>query len=194
MKLCKVEGCSRKHRAKGYCVTHYGQLKKFGSITTLRNSLNLIMIDGNTAKVFLRNKDGAETSYALIDREDVTTVAPHIWHNEGSNGYAQSSEGLKMHRLILGLKVGDFADHINRNRLDNRKSNLRTVTKLQNAWNRSTQKNNTSGTAGVSWNNNEKKWLAHIRVDGKQIRIGSYHDKDKAIAARKEAEKKYWKF
>lgn len=55
------------------------------------------------------------------------------------------------HREVLGLSTGDglIVDHINRNRLDNRKSNLRLVTRRQNAINAGKKPSNTSGYKGV---------------------------------------------
>lgn len=51
--------------------------------------------------------------------------------------------------------------------------------------------NNTSGHKGVSWNKNSKKWQSCIRVDGKQLYLGLYQDKENAINAYIEAAKKY---
>lgn len=63
-----------------------------------------------------------------------------------------------LHRVLLGLKPGDrqIVDHINRNRFDNRRSNLRIVTSAQNAQNRSRARNNTTGFKGVR---QVRKWF-----------------------------------
>lgn len=90
-----------------------------------------------------------------------------------------------MHRQILGLKPGDkkHSDHLNHNTLDNRTANLRIASFSENMRNRVVQRNNTSGFKGVVFIKRENKWLAQIKVDGKQLRLGTrpsakqaYHD------------------
>ena len=51
---------------------------------------------------------------------------------------------------------------------------------------------NKSGVKGVSWDKHNNKWRAFIGDNGKQIRIGAYHNLADAIAARKNAEEEYW--
>jgi hypothetical protein len=94
--------------------------------------------------------------FALVDIEDID-LATHKWHI--SNVYATRRVGnqiLAMHRVILERKLSRpiqdtmLADHINGNQLDNRRSNLREVTRTQIAWNSRAQKNNTSQYTGVS--------------------------------------------
>lgn len=97
-----------------------------------------------------------------------------------------------MNREILGLKHGDKrqAEHKNRNRLDNRRLNLRVATNAQNAQNRSAAGNQgtTSRFRGVS-KHKDGKWLAQVYVDGKQNYLGLYQDEEEAgrvtAAARK---------
>ena len=61
----------------------------------------------------------------------------------------------RLHRLIINASEGDIADHISRNKLDNRKINIRLCTSSQNSMNRSKLSINTSGHTGVGWNKNE---------------------------------------
>lgn len=63
-------------------------------------------------------------------------------------------------------------DHINMNKLDNRKENLRTANKAQNSMNRETQSNNTQGFRGISFDKRRSKFRAYIKVNGKQIALG----------------------
>ena len=86
-----------------------------------------------------------------------------------------------MHHVILPLKDGLQVDHINGNRLDNRKENLRLVTKSQNMMNRGVQKNSTSGYKGV--NEHQGKWRAYILENGKQKHLGVFEDKKEAARA-----------
>lgn len=99
------------------------------------------------------------------------------------------------HRIIWTMYFGDIPtgmeiDHINGDTLDNRICNLRLVTHLENMNNRKLHKNNKSGTAGVCWNKETNKWSAFAWDNGKQNYLGSFTDKQDAIAARKAAERK----
>ena len=92
-----------------------------------------------------------------------------------------------MHREILGLGKQDkiYIDHINRNKLDNRRSNLRIATKSQNGLNR-------EESVGVSWRKERNKWRARITINGKEQFLGHFNNWEEAIQARKEANKLIW--
>lgn len=133
----------------------------------------------------------------LIDFEDFEKVSNYFWSY--TKGYAIKSENRQpMHRFILGLGSEDRykveVDHINRNRLDNRKSNLRVVTRQENMYNKSEYKNNTSGVRGVKWNKARQKWQVQINFDKKRIHLGMFTDLEEAKQARLKAEKEYFKF
>ena len=103
----------------------------------------------------------------------------------------------KAHRLAYYMYHGidpsnNDIDHEDRNGLNNKINNLRPATRLENGRNRKFQKNNTSGITGVCWHKNRKKWMATIKIYGKQKYLGSYINKEDAAQARKEAEKKYF--
>ena len=102
----------------------------------------------------------------------------------------------KAHRLAWMYVYGEWPsldiDHINRNKADNRISNLRDVSHKQNHQNRSKPSNNTSGHSGVSWHKQNSKWQARIKHNKKDIYLGYFTDREEAIAARKAAEKLYW--
>ena len=86
-----------------------------------------------------------------------------------------------------------YIDHINGNKLDNRKSNLRVCSNADNLKNRvKLPSNNTSGILGVRYRADRSKWYAEIQVNNKRIRLGSYIDKESAVRARLEAEIKYF--
>lgn len=96
-----------------------------------------------------------------------------------------------MHRLVAA-KMGfdsQMVDHINRNGLDNRRSNLRPATKKQNMENQGRRRDNTSGCTGVSWHKSTAKWEAYITHNGKRTRLGYFDSLREAIKARRTAEK-----
>ena len=101
------------------------------------------------------------------------------------------------HRLAWLYEHGEFPvkglqiDHINHDRSDNRLVNLRVVTRSENLRNAGKSKNNISGATGVCWSKGANKWLVQIMVAGVSTYLGVFTDKDKAIAAREEANIKY---
>lgn len=96
------------------------------------------------------------------------------------------------HRLIMDAPADMDVDHINRNKLDNRKDNLRVCCSHQNDYNNSLSKRNSSGVTGVSYNKQNNTWRAYINYNGKQINLGSHDTKEDAIIARLRAELEYF--
>lgn len=74
-------------------------------------------------------------------------------------------------------------DHIDMDTKNNRISNLREVTKSQNQWGKSIQKNNTSGYKGVCYNKRNQSWQAGIKINGKNKALGQYKTPEAAHAA-----------
>lgn len=126
--------------------------------------------------------------YALVDSEDLEKLSKYKWHYN-LRGYAVTNPGTRkekelilMHRLINNTPVGMQTDHINGNKLDNRKENLRTATSMQNIWNKPKQSNNTSGYKGVSKVKSSGKWEMQIRA-GKQRISRRFKTKEEAALA-----------
>jgi len=119
------------------------------------------------------------------------------WRWSYHNGYAVRTDCVNgktilMHRVILermGHKNFARSDHINRNRLDNRRCNLRPATSSQSQCNRSKQNNNTSGYTGVSWY--QGKWYAQIMVNRKHIHLKCCDDSKEAARVYNKAALKY---
>lgn len=131
-----------------------------------------------------------------FDIEDYDIIKDYYWNI--SKGYVVSETNnngkpVRMHRLIMGCidKKLDV-DHINHNTVDNRKENLRIVTRSQNQMNMSGRSNNTSGVTGVTFNKSANKWAVSIQKDRQRIHIGVFDCFDEAVKARKEAEIKYF--
>lgn len=130
-----------------------------------------------------------------FDLEDYDKIKDFCWcENVTKDGFSKlvaciNKRTTSMH-VVLGFK---FHDHVDRNQLNNRKCNLRPATPQENARNITKSKNNTSGFIGISANPNNGKWRARIRVDGKEISLGHYDNKEDAVKARLQAEAKYYK-
>lgn len=81
-----------------------------------------------------------------------------------------------LHRWIMNAPKGKVVDHINHNKLDNRRCNLRLCNRRQNMWNRKPNKNGTSKYKGVSWYKKSNKWRATISINGTKKTIGYYNN------------------
>jgi hypothetical protein len=135
----------------------------------------------------------------LIDDADLPKLDGHKPYL-GANGYAYISSHatgpLTVHSQIIGpIPPGHHIDHINGNKLDNRRENLRVVSASVNQANRKRlNKNNSSGMRGVSLTKLSKKkpWKAQIMANRKQLHLGLFATKEEAIAARIAAEIKYY--
>lgn len=125
--------------------------------------------------------------FAIMDDADYEALSKWKWHFT-HYGYAARRDGVTdemfyMHRVLLGLARHEktMVDHVNLNRLDNRRENIRRCDKCKNSVNRPLQKNNTSGYRGVRRSN--RKWEARIKVSGKQIHIGTFDTPELAAGA-----------
>lgn len=191
MKNWKCDICGRemnkKIKSHGYilCNKHYKQFKKYGEF--LDNNPRTILdrneyhIHNNITYIDLYNKQCEVIAQVKIDTEDLDKVKYTKWKLSNS-GYAMNTpkfgNGNKhMSREILNTQ--EFVDHINHDTLDNRKSNLRIVTKSQNQMN--------SGYKGVC-KTKQDKYYAYIKIDGKMINLGVYIFKEEAYFARWYAE------
>lgn len=130
--------------------------------------------------------------WAIVDKEDFEWLSQWNWHIT-SHCYAKTSSNPQqyMHRMVNKTPAGLITDHINKNTLDNRKSNLRIADKRINSINRGLQSNNKSGCKGVSWSKCTKKWESYIWNYQKKITLGYFLNINDAIFARKKAEQKY---
>lgn len=132
----------------------------------------------------------------LFDSKDYDLIKDYYWRvNDGgyittvtwSRGFA-----LRLSRLIMHCPKGKYVDHINHDKMDNRKENLRIVTPQQNAMNQSLKSNNKSGVQGVCYDKSRDKWMATITYKYKTINLGRFDDFNDAVSIRKDAEEKYF--
>jgi hypothetical protein len=121
----------------------------------------------------------------IVDDDDYERLIEMPWRYN-NNGYAitaKTPNPKAMHHFILTIPDDMVADHINGDRLDNRKSNLRVCTKEENSKNRKKRKTSKSPYKGISWNSRDKKWQARIWVEGKNKSAGNYSDPIEAAIA-----------
>lgn len=127
----------------------------------------------------------------IFDIEDYDKVKNITWRLTDFGyiyGVYKNKKQVFIHQLITDFKYSTI-DHINGNKLDNRKCNLRPATPSQNAMNRhNTPK---SGYIGVYQRKDNNKWAAKICINYKPIYLGSFDNIEDAIIARLKAEKKY---
>ena len=122
--------------------------------------------------MYRHNKD------LIVDVNDEYLLERHKFRYD-KNQYPRTKINKKdifLHHLILPKKQGFEIDHINRNKLDNRRCNLRYVTRSQNAMNHGIQRNNKSGYRGVTWCKTKNKWRSTITFHGDQIGLGYFDD------------------
>lgn len=132
---------------------------------------------------------------AIIDKDDYEKVSKIYWKLNAC-GYPEgwkNSKRIRLHQLIVGNIATEMViDHINNNKLDARKVNLRVVTKSQNSMNRTPYQKLGTGYPGVNFNKRENKYKSRIMVDGKSIFLGTFVNINDAINARQKAEEKYF--
>lgn len=97
-----------------------------------------------------------------------------------------------MHKIILQTKKGFDIDHINGNKLDNRRCNLRQASRTQNILNRPMQTNNKTGFKGVHYDRSRCKFKADIGINGKSKFIGRFNTAIEAAKAYNEMAKKHY--
>ena len=150
--------------------------------------MNMILRHEIHSEIITANGD-----HILVDTVNLPIVSQYSWHVT-SRGYAATRINGKivyMHRMLMcpgELQV----DHINQNKLDNRRFNLRIVTNQQNHFNRPLNSNNSSGVTGVYWHNQCQKWCVQITVNGKTISGGLFVDFRDAVQKRQELEDIYF--
>ncbi len=116
--------------------------------------------------VLMIKLSNTKNEYAIIDDfnswlSDFTWTKDRIYARTRYNGKL-----VYMHHLVMGNpNTKNVIDHINRNGLDNRVSNLRVTTQRQNVFNATIRKDNKSGYKGIFWDKTRNKW---------RITLGNY--------------------
>ncbi|MET3507062.1 HNH endonuclease [Halalkalibacter oceani] len=159
-------------------------------------------VRGDVTAIFLNHKGQIyETLIDTADLEKVKSMTNTWFLND--NGYVRANfpadrvnrGSLRLHRFILNAPKDKDVDHINGDKLDNRKSNLRLVTRGENNQNQKLiRKNTKSRMRGVSWFERDRKWRAYVSFKGKQKHLGYFDTIEEAALAASRARRKYLPF
>lgn len=137
--------------------------------------------------------NGGET---LVDADVFDRFADSTLYRVGLGYVALRPDAVTvcyLHRLIMEPPDGLVVDHISGDAMDNRRANLRVCTPQQNAQNKQKARANQYGQAtssmyrGVSWDSRGGHWMASIRTDGHNQRLGSFREEADAARAYDEA-------
>lgn len=136
---------------------------------------------------------------ALVDAADADAVSAFKWSAlvKPRTVYAYRNvyraDGTRttqsLHRFLAGFPV---TDHINGNGLDNRRANLREVTKSENNRNRRRGLDNTSGYKGVTWVKRDHRWQARIHTQQRRLSLGVYRTAEEAARAYDAAARQFY--
>lgn len=135
----------------------------------------------------------------ILDDDDFMSIIGRAWHF--CSGYARTTvvdkesqtfrtKAIYLHRFLMGLSEDDprHIDHINGDRLDNRKENLRVCEPFQNSMNALASIKSKTGVRGVCFDRQRQKWVASLAVKGKKIWKKRFSSFDQAVAAREAEE------
>ena len=101
-----------------------------------------------------------------FDLEDYDLIKDYCWHINDKGYVVSNGENqkiIKFHKLLY--PNSEMVDHIRHKTFDNRRNELRVVTRSQNNMNASIRNDNTSGYKGVAWDKSKNKWVAYINVN-----------------------------
>ncbi len=171
---CSVLGCLNPRLAKGLCSKHWNRQRAGKPLLTAKEQF----IRDNPPKDGVGLVPLTQGHVAIVDAADYPMVIRKQWSVKPAEGgllYAacsvpngKTTTTMTLHRFILEASDGELIDHQNSNGLDNRKSNIRLATPLENSRNSRKLRKAPSRFKGVSRDSKSAQWRAQIRFKGKQ--------------------------
>lgn len=169
---------------------HRGWSVRDALTVPLRTAPSEILIPSGPSTAYVVLNDG---EFACIDVETIPLVKGQNWYLVKDPKYGRNypathrvvdgkDEFISMRTVVLGEKP-TTAYAVNGNNLDCRRANVRDVTKAQSSWRNGLRSNNTSGYTGVFWNKEKKRFVARIKTNGVEERLGSFKTVEEAAAA-----------
>jgi hypothetical protein len=149
----------------------------------------------DTLSIPLRSRTGEVLARAVVDAEDAH-LADTRWAYCRQRGYAfHLGPGRKpemLHRKVMGCVKGDGmqVDHINGDRLDNRRENLRLVTQEQGGQNIVRR----PGLRGVTWDKAKRRWVAQAKLRGRNKFLGYFSTAEEAAQRASEFRREHMPF
>jgi len=166
------------------CKTHYR--RAYNGKDPFKRTMddkNEVVVCKDYAEIYLYNIKGDQIASTKIDTSDVECVKNYKWHLD-KKGYASCTAlGKRLHNFLMNTPRGYVTDHINQNKLDNTRKNLRICTNSRNLINNKKR--------GISFHKKINRWRARITVDGKEIYLGNFIFEKDALKARAKAVQKY---
>ena len=134
----------------------------------------------------MTSPDASSLSLFLVDEEDSARVSKFKWYIDSVNEYVhRTTDGMQLHVFLMGKAPKGFVwDHIDRDKTNNRRSNLRLATNSQNLANRGKPSGTYSSQfKGVHYKYPRKKWVAQIMVNYKMKWLGHFDNEEDAARA-----------
>lgn len=130
--------------------------------------------------------------FVKVDDEDYVWLSKWKWSYNGKYAHRNviGNKNILMHRLIIGAEKGEVVDHINLDKLDNRRSNLRKCTNSDNQHNSGLRKDNATGYKGV--HKSGRRWIAQIMLNSQVIYLGAYKTPEEAAKKYDAAARQYF--
>jgi hypothetical protein len=155
---------------------------------------NRYAISGTVVTIWVPLHGSDQELPVLVDADDLPRLFSHrrdakwrAWHRHRGRGYRISMGSKLLWRVLLNAPQDWEVDHINHNTLDNRRSNLRLVTRRENAQNLSATARSRSGIRNVTWRADMRAWVVQISTNGQNHYLGHYDTLDEAIAIAEQA-------
>lgn len=127
--------------------------------------------------------DAKRQLLVMVDDEYYENLSQFNWQVDRYNSVSSHTTDkgrILIHRYIMDCPIYLEVDHIDGNRLNNQKSNLRLANSSQNKMNRGARSDNLSGFKGVSLHKKTNKWTSRIMIDGKYKHLGLFKTKEEA--------------